>query len=77
MQHDAVRLMVYASLTAGTVLGAASPASATAYLITPLVTDDAAALAAAGFGPAATIDPNLINPWGVSRSGTSPFWVSD
>src|ERR1700754_1466927 len=24
-----------------------------------------------------TIDPNLINPWGVAESPTSPFWVSD
>jgi uncharacterized protein (TIGR03118 family) len=22
-------------------------------------------------------DPNLRNPWGISRSATSPFWVSD
>jgi uncharacterized protein (TIGR03118 family) len=26
---------------------------------------------------AANTDPNLINPWGVSFSATSPFWVSD
>lgn len=30
-----------------------------------------------GAGPMTTIDPNLINPWGVSDSSTSPFWVSD
>ena len=30
-----------------------------------------------GSVPAATIDPNLINPWGVSFSSTSPYWVSD
>jgi uncharacterized protein (TIGR03118 family) len=24
-----------------------------------------------------TIDPNLINPWGVADSPTGPFWVSD
>ena len=28
-------------------------------------------------GLAATLDPNLRNPWGVSFSPTSPFWVSD
>ena len=28
-------------------------------------------------GLAANTDPNLINPWGVSFSPTSPFWVSD
>jgi uncharacterized protein (TIGR03118 family) len=24
-----------------------------------------------------TVDPNLINPWGIARSSTGPFWVSD
>jgi uncharacterized protein (TIGR03118 family) len=28
-------------------------------------------------GRAATTDPNLKNPWGVSESAKSPFWVSD
>src|SRR4029077_11791379 len=28
-------------------------------------------------GLAATTDPNLKNPWGVSFSSGSPFWVSD
>jgi uncharacterized protein (TIGR03118 family) len=28
-------------------------------------------------GLAAVTDPNLLNPWGLSASSTSPFWVSD
>ena len=28
-------------------------------------------------GLAVTTDPALVNPWGVSFSPTSPFWVSD
>jgi uncharacterized protein (TIGR03118 family) len=28
-------------------------------------------------GLAAQTDPNLINPWGIAESGSSPFWVSD
>jgi uncharacterized protein (TIGR03118 family) len=28
-------------------------------------------------GEAAVTDPNLLNPWGISNSPTSPFWVSD
>jgi len=28
-------------------------------------------------GMAATTDPNLVNPWGLARSSTSPWWVSD
>jgi len=41
----------------------------TTFMQTNLVSD--------GFVPAATIDPNLINPWGLTHSATSPFWVSD
>ena len=28
-------------------------------------------------GVAAVTDPNLVNPWGISESSTSPFWISD
>lgn len=28
-------------------------------------------------GRAAFTDPNLVNPWGISRSATSPWWVSN
>ena len=41
----------------------------TIYLQTNLVSDVP--------GLAANTDPNLKNPWGVSFSPTSPFWVSD
>lgn len=49
-------------------LGAAS-ARATTFDVINLVSD--------GSVPAITIDPNLINPWGISHSGTGPFWISD
>jgi len=41
------------------------------------VTDDQAFLTGAGYAPAAHVDANLINPWGISHTATSPFWVSD
>jgi uncharacterized protein (TIGR03118 family) len=28
-------------------------------------------------GIAAQIDPNLVNPWGLASSASSPFWISD
>src|SRR3954447_1992677 len=28
-------------------------------------------------GVAQVQDPNLVNPWGISESGASPFWISD
>jgi uncharacterized protein (TIGR03118 family) len=39
------------------------------YMQTNLVSDIA--------GMAAVTDPNLVNPWGMSRSSGSPWWVSD
>ena len=27
--------------------------------------------------PGVTTDPNLVNPWGISSSPTSPFWISE
>lgn len=46
-----------------------SPTQRAAFQQTNLVSD--------GFVSAPTIDPNLINPWGVAFSRTGPFWVSD
>lgn len=47
-----------------------TPASAaTQVAVTNLVSNGAV--------PAATIDPNLVNPWGLARSATGPFWISD
>lgn len=51
------------------VLALASPAGAQ-YKQTNLVSD----LTTVG---AAVIDADLVNPWGVSHSLTSPFWISD
>ncbi|HKW33695.1 MAG TPA: TIGR03118 family protein [Candidatus Acidoferrum sp.] len=45
------------------------PASAQHYKQTNLVSDIP--------GMAPVTDPNLINPWGLSRSNTSPWWISD
>jgi uncharacterized protein (TIGR03118 family) len=28
-------------------------------------------------GLASTTDANLVNPWGIAASGSSPFWISD
>jgi uncharacterized protein (TIGR03118 family) len=39
------------------------------YTVTGLVADQS--------GVAAAADPNLVNPWGISRSSTSPWWAAD
>ncbi len=65
-----------AVLPAGMFFGAAGPVHATAYQITDLVTDNPAAVASLGLPPAAFVDADLVNPWGISH-GATPFWVSD
>ncbi len=44
---------------------------ADAYMVTNLVTDDPSV------NPAVITDQNLKNPWGISSTASSPFWVSD
>lgn len=64
-----------ALLTLALLATATAAQAAPLYQQINLVTDDAAALAAEGFAPAAFVDPNLVNPWGVAYSPTGPFWV--
>jgi len=54
-------------LTAARLASAATPANA--YLVHNLVADQP--------GIADFTDPNLVNPWGIITSSSSPFWVSD
>jgi uncharacterized protein (TIGR03118 family) len=42
-----------------------------------LVTSNQAVLTGLGYGAAAHVDTSLVNPWGISHSATSPFWVSN
>jgi uncharacterized protein (TIGR03118 family) len=72
--HTATRASV---IVAVALVGAAAPAHASVYLQTDLTTDDNTFLKSLGYPAAANVDPNLVNPWGVSHSATSPFWVSD
>ncbi len=71
-QLAVVALVAAGSLTATSVTAQAAPATATTsgtVLQTDLVSDLP--------GVAAVADPNLVNPWGISESGASPFWISD
>ena len=67
-----VVLVLFAAVIAIGAAAAAAPASATpsgTVLQTNLVSDLP--------GVAAVTDSDLVNPWGISESGGSPFWVSD
>jgi len=47
----------------------ADPVAPNAYIQHNLVSDQA--------GKADVTDPNLVNPWGISESSASPFWISN
>jgi uncharacterized protein (TIGR03118 family) len=40
-------------------------------------TDLVSSIPGVGTNPTNPLDPQLINPWGLARSATSPWWVSD
>lgn len=54
---------------AAAAVGSRTTAETSGYAQTNLVSDQP--------GKAALTDPNLINPWGMSRGPDSPIWVSD
>jgi uncharacterized protein (TIGR03118 family) len=60
-----------AALTLAFVLTAVSTGLAQHYQRTDLTADNA------NTSPAPNIDPNLVNPWGMSRASGSPWWISD
>jgi uncharacterized protein (TIGR03118 family) len=58
-----------AASAAGALAALAGSALADSVTVTNLVSD--------GSVPAVTIDPQLINPWGIAFAPGNPFWVSD
>jgi uncharacterized protein (TIGR03118 family) len=65
--RDFLRLMFFGGLA---VL-VSSSARGGEYVQTNIVSD------LTGVAPNNPVDPDLVNPWGVSFSSTSPFWVSN
>jgi uncharacterized protein (TIGR03118 family) len=61
-----VALLALGGLVVAAPLSAAKPAE---FTVNPLVSDQP--------GVASVTDPDLVNPWGLTSSATSPWWVSD
>jgi uncharacterized protein (TIGR03118 family) len=57
------------ALVASPALAGGPPPAATMFTMTPLVSDQA--------GKAPNVDPDLVNPWGLSQFPNNPLWVSD
>ena len=66
--HFGIRVSIIATLL-GTSTTLLSGPAYSAYIEQNLVSDLP--------GVANIVDPNLVNPWGMSSSPTSPIWVSD
>jgi uncharacterized protein (TIGR03118 family) len=66
-----------AAACVGLVVAGPHAARAQGYVQTDLVTDNQAALAAKGWGPAAYVDPNLVNPWGIDKAPGGPWVVAN
>jgi uncharacterized protein (TIGR03118 family) len=62
--------LLAAAIAIGAVSASAWRAEAGPYVQTDLVSD----LSAVG---ATITEPTLVNPWGISHSATSPFWISN
>ncbi len=68
MNRTTIALLVTAlCVTSGAARAAAPPANV--FIQHNLVSDQS--------GVADVTDPNLVNPWGISESSSSPFWISD
>ncbi len=62
-------LGLVASVAAALIISFSSPAAGQSYEQHNLVSDVP--------GMAPTIDPNLVNPWGITFHPSGPFWISD
>jgi uncharacterized protein (TIGR03118 family) len=73
MFRTAIRLLALVGMVLpASLVAVAAPASAAtnAFNVQPLVSDSSAT-------PEVTVDPSLVNGWGLSAGPTTPWWVSD
>ena len=64
-----MKVLFHFATAASLALAVASPAIAQHYTQVNLVANTS--------GVAPVTDPNLVNPWGLSRASGSPWWISD
>src|SRR5499427_5949987 len=78
MHRSLLKASAHAAILAGAILGTAGSSLAGGFLETDLVANKTPLTDSNGIVHTAPIqDPNLLNPWGLTASQTSPFWVSD
>src|SRR5215831_4293142 len=78
MQRSLTKAVAHAAIFAAAILGTTVGSQADGFLETDLVANNRPLTDRNGVVHTATfLDPHLVNPWGLTSSPTSPFWVSD
>ena len=78
MHRSLIKVAVQAAILTASILGMAVASLAAGFLETDLVANKSSLTDSNGIPHTpAHVDPNLLNPWGLTASSTSPFWVSD
>jgi uncharacterized protein (TIGR03118 family) len=78
MHRSLTKAAARAVIVGASILGAAVGGQAAGFLETDLVANKSPLTDSNGLvHKAPNQDPNLLNPWGLTASPTSPFWVSD
>src|SRR5258708_21469662 len=72
------RCAAHAAVLTASILGTAVASVAGGFIETDLVANKSPLTDSNNISHTpAHVDPNLLNPWGLTASTTSPFWVSD
>src|SRR6266699_1588865 len=78
MHHRLTKTAMQAAILVGSILGTVVAGSAGGFVEQDLVANKSPLTDSNGISHTpAHVDPNLLNPWGLTASSTSPFWVSD
>src|SRR6267378_1251306 len=78
MHRSLIKVAAQSAILTASILGTAVACLAADFLETDLVANKSPLTDSNGISHTpAHVDPNLLNPWGLTASSTSPFWVSD
>jgi uncharacterized protein (TIGR03118 family) len=77
MRHFLTKGATQAAILVGSILGTVVAGAAGGFIETDLVANKSPLTDSNGIVHNAPVDANLVNPWGIATSATSPFWVSD
>src|SRR5262245_54864077 len=78
MHRSLTKVVAHAVIVGASILFTAVGGRADGFLETDLVANKRPLTDSNGIvHTAPNLDPNLVNPWGLTTSPTSPFWVAD